>query len=248
MTTTLINRVAPAEQHELLRAADSLFTEHSIATVTFTDVATRAGLDVAAVQDVFPTKRELLVAVLAYKHQGWVRRLERNGQKIEDPRDEILAVFTCLEECFVDTTWRGCCFVNAYAELGREDQGIADLAVEHFTEVERHMAALCLGAELPVYVSQALTILIKAPAPNRVFITTPAPHDPPAWPPRCSCPFTRTSPANPTSSNQTNTRPHSCLRVNKHASSGQHEPYSPLPAEQPDQFPVGARVTDVLVS
>ena len=160
-TSTLINVVAPAEQHRILQAADSLFTEHSIAAVTFTDVAERAGVDVLEVSDSYPTKRDLLVAVLAYKHQGWVHRLERNGQKIDDPRDEILAVFSYLEECFIDTTWRGCCFVNAYAELGREDQGIADLALEHFREVERHMASLCLRADLPDYVSQALTILIQ---------------------------------------------------------------------------------------
>jgi AcrR family transcriptional regulator len=156
-----MSRVSPDDQRDVLRAADTLFTEHSISFVTLEGVAERAGVATTDVTATYATKRDLLIAVLAYKHQGWVHRLERNGQRTDDPRDEILEVFSYLEECFADTTWRGCCFVNAYAEVGREDEGIASLALEHFEEVERHMSILCERADLPDYVSDALTILIQ---------------------------------------------------------------------------------------
>ncbi|ROQ36541.1 TetR family transcriptional regulator [Frondihabitans sp. PhB188] len=148
-------------ERAILRAADSLFTEHSIDWVTLDAIADRAESSVGEITRRYATKREILVAVLAYKHQGWVARLEKNGTRVDDPRDEILEVFSYMEECFADTTWRGCCFVNAYAEVGREDEGIAALAVQHFEEVERHMSVLCARAGLPDYVSDALTILIQ---------------------------------------------------------------------------------------
>ncbi|AMM19368.1 hypothetical protein AX769_03500 [Frondihabitans sp. PAMC 28766] len=160
-TISLMSVVSADGQRAVLRAADTLFTEHSIAFMTLEGVASRAGVEIEDVTGVYATKRDLLIAVLAYKHEGWVHRLQHNGARTDDPRDEILEVFSYLEECFADTTWRGCCFVNAYAEIGREDEGIATLALEHFTEVERHMSALCVRAELPQYVSDALTILIQ---------------------------------------------------------------------------------------
>lgn len=145
----------------VLEAADSLFTEHSIDWVTLDAVAARAQIDVADLTRQHATKRDLLIAVLGYKHQGWVRRLERNALQVTDPRDEILEVFSYLEECFADDTWRGCCFVNAYAEVGREDVEIEALAVEHFDEVERHMSVLCARAGLPRHVSDGLTLLVQ---------------------------------------------------------------------------------------
>jgi len=160
-TLTLTSRVAPASHRGILDAADTLFTEHSIAFVTLDAVADRAGVPLSDVTSAYGTKRDLLIAVLAYKHQGWVRRLERNRERTDDPRDEILETFSYLEECFADTTWRGCCFVNAYAEVGREDEQIARLATEHFEEVERHMSALSVEANLPQYVADALTLLIQ---------------------------------------------------------------------------------------
>lgn len=161
MSSLMSVEIATDDQRAIVRAADTLFTEHSIDFVTLDAVASKAGIDVDLVTNLYSSKRELLIDVLAYKHQGWVRRLETNSEKTDDPRDEILGVFSYMEECFADTTWRGCCFVNAYAEVGREDQLIAALALEHFEEVERHMSVLCARANMPQYVSDALTILIQ---------------------------------------------------------------------------------------
>lgn len=161
-TPTLTSLEITSDEHRaILRAADTLFTEHSVDVVTLEAVAERSGVEAAEVRRLYDGTRALLMDVLAFKHQGWVSRLESNGTTTDDPRDEILEVFSYLEECFTDTTWRGCCFVNAYAELGREDDQIASFALGHFEEVERHMSVLCARANLPQYVSDALTLLIQ---------------------------------------------------------------------------------------
>lgn len=149
------------EQLAAVRAADDLFTEHGITPIALDAVATQAGLSSDILAEAFSTKRELLVAVLTWKHQGWARKLESIGEKSDDPRDEILGIFSYLEECFSDTSWRGCCFINAYGEVGRDDDGIAGLAEQHFSEVERHIGTLCARAGLPSHLAETLTLLIQ---------------------------------------------------------------------------------------
>ncbi|WP_423920930.1 TetR/AcrR family transcriptional regulator [Frigoribacterium sp. 2-23] len=148
-------------QRDVITAADSLFTENGISPVSVEQIAQRAGLSPAALADAFESKRDILIAVLAWKHQGWMHKLAWISATTTDPRDEILNIFSYLEECFTDTSWRGCAFINAYGELGRSDDGIGALAAEHFSEVERHIGVLCERAGMPSHVAETLTLLIQ---------------------------------------------------------------------------------------
>ncbi|MEK6311545.1 MAG: TetR family transcriptional regulator, partial [Curtobacterium sp.] len=51
-------------QRAVVDAADALYAEHGIASVSTADVARRAGLDSAVVTAAYPTQHDLAVAVL----------------------------------------------------------------------------------------------------------------------------------------------------------------------------------------
>lgn len=142
-------------------AADALFTEHGVIPVTVQQIADRAGLTLAELTAAYPTKQSLVVAVLQRWHGAWRRALSHITDVADDPRDEVLGIFTYLEECFADQGWRGCAFINGHAELGRQDPDIAALAREHFLDVERHLTLVCERGNMPAHIAQGLSLLIE---------------------------------------------------------------------------------------
>lgn len=144
-----------------VEAADALFTEHGVVPVTLEDVARRAGLPIHELHDAYPTKHDLVVAVLQRWHASWTEALDRIATASTDPRDQILGVFGYLEECFADEGWRGCAFINHHAELGRQDPVVAELARDHFRQVEQHLTQLCNRAGIPAHIAQNILLLVE---------------------------------------------------------------------------------------
>ncbi|WP_439692422.1 TetR/AcrR family transcriptional regulator [Curtobacterium sp. SP.BCo] len=160
LTLTPSTRETPT-QRAASGAADALFTEHGVIPVTVQQVADRAGITLAELTAAYPTKQSLVVAVLQRWHGAWRRALDHITEASADPRDEVLGIFSYLEQCFADEGWRGCAFINGHAELGRQDPDIAALAREHFLDVERHLTLVCERGSLPTHIAQGLSLLIE---------------------------------------------------------------------------------------
>ncbi|GGK97459.1 TetR family transcriptional regulator [Curtobacterium luteum] len=163
MTTPTLTPARPATptEHTAVEAADALFTEHGIVPVAMEDVARRAGVSLDELVAVYPTRHDLVVAVLQRWHGAWNAALDRIAAESDDPRDEVLGVFGYLEQCFAEDDWRGCAFINHHAELGRQDPAIAELSREHFRQVEQHLTQVCSRAGLPAHVAQAILLLVE---------------------------------------------------------------------------------------
>lgn len=165
MTLSLLT-TAPSSAHSavyeaIVVSADALFTAEGVTTVPLERVAAGADVSVAAVEEAFPTWHQLVVAPLQYRHQDWMAALLRAESAVEHPCDKILTVFSYLEQCFADHSYRGCAFINGYGELGRIDPLVARLADEHLQQCEQHIAMLCDAAELPTHLAPALTLLLQ---------------------------------------------------------------------------------------
>ncbi|MFZ7089330.1 TetR/AcrR family transcriptional regulator [Curtobacterium sp. RRHDQ10] len=150
-----------APQRAASGAADALFTEHGVGPVTMPQIADRAGLTLDELSRAYADKRALVIAVLQRWHGSWRRALDRITAVSDDPRDEVLAIFGYLEQCFADEGWRGCAFINGHAELGRQDAAIAELARQHFDDVERHLTLVCERGGMPAHIAQGLSLLIE---------------------------------------------------------------------------------------
>lgn len=148
-------------QRAVSSAADVLFTRDGVTPTTLEAVATRADVPLDVLTDAYPTKQALLVAVLRRWHGGWQGALDRIATEADGPVDEVLAVFSYLEECFADDDWRGCAFINGHAELGRQDPLVAVLVREHFSTIRAHLVAVCARAGIPAHVAGALTLLVE---------------------------------------------------------------------------------------
>lgn len=153
--------VRSADQEAIVASADALFAVEGVGPVSMARIAADAHVTDAVLRAAFPSKRKLLVAALQNRHHSWMRGLVAAEEVTDNPRDRLLTVFSYLEECFTDASYRGCAFVNGYGELGRSDAGVRQLADDHLRQVEQHVAMLCHLAVLPAHLAPALTLLLQ---------------------------------------------------------------------------------------
>ena len=78
----------------------------------------------------FPTKNDLIVAVLDYYRTTYVEYLNQIlNQKDKTSREKILAIFEDAKKWFEDIHFHGCLAVNAMGEFSGKDQAIEDSCI-----------------------------------------------------------------------------------------------------------------------
>ncbi|SFS99103.1 TetR/AcrR family transcriptional regulator [Saccharopolyspora flava] len=117
------------EQHRLdrealLDAAEGLFYENGIQAVGMDDVRAASRLPLKRIYRFFPTKDDLVVAVLQRRDRRWRTSLTAHVEALADPRERVLAVFDWLGEWFAEPGFRGCAWVNAHGELGASSEAV----------------------------------------------------------------------------------------------------------------------------
>lgn len=115
-----------AMQERILSTADRLFNGEGIRAVGVDKIAAEIGISKRTLYNYYPSKDELVFAYLS-------RRYVPVRASDSPPEEQILYMFDWLERWFGSSTFRGCPFVNAVAELG---DCAAKIAVE-FKEQRR---------------------------------------------------------------------------------------------------------------
>lgn len=133
-------------RERIVEAADALFYSRGIQAVGMDEVRSAAGVSLKRIYTEFPGKEQLVLAVLAARHQQWEDGLARAAAGVADPRARLLAVFDFLEQWFADDTFRGCGFINAFGELGATSPAVAAAAREHKTSFQAHATRLAVAA------------------------------------------------------------------------------------------------------
>ena len=100
-------------QERILETVDRLFYRHGIRAIGVDTVADEVGISKRTLYNHYPSKDGLIAAYLA-------RRLVELEMTDRPPLEQILGAFDRLERSVASKSFRGCPFVNAVAELGRE--------------------------------------------------------------------------------------------------------------------------------
>ncbi|MDH6220375.1 TetR/AcrR family transcriptional regulator [Streptomyces pseudovenezuelae] len=106
----------PTARERLLSAAGELFYAEGVQTVGIDRIIEHAGVAKASLYNTFGGKEQLILAYLESRHASVTGRLLRAIDRVEDPRERLLAVFEAQSELFAQPTYRGCAFVAASAE------------------------------------------------------------------------------------------------------------------------------------
>ena len=149
-------------REQILAAADELYYRRGYAAVGMDELRAAAGVSLRRLYALFPSKTDIVTAVLARKHAEWESGL--TGAVVDagaDPRDRLLAVYGYLENWFCTDDFRGCAFINAFGELGGTNPEVATIVRDHKASFQAYMADLVVAAGAPASLAAQLSILAE---------------------------------------------------------------------------------------
>jgi AcrR family transcriptional regulator len=132
---------------QVLASASRLFYAEGIRAVGVDRIAADANVSKMTLYRHFPTKDDLVVAVLRLRDKPARHMLAAATSSAETPVDSLLAGFAMLEPWFTSRTFRGCPFMNASLELADPGHPARAVAEEHKRAVRDHFADLARAAE-----------------------------------------------------------------------------------------------------
>jgi AcrR family transcriptional regulator len=140
--------VKPRER--VLRAASKLFYAEGIRAVGVERIAAEASVSKMTLYRHFPTKDDLVVAVLEQRDRPALGMLVAAAEHAGDsPRDKLVAPFALLEPWFTGPGYRGCPFMNASLELADPGHPAAAVASRHKGATRDRFAVLAAAAGVP---------------------------------------------------------------------------------------------------
>lgn len=152
---------AGARRDRIVRSADRLFYARGIGSVGMDAVRDAAGVSLRALYREFPSKEDLVVAVLGYRHELWNRGVRSAVEAIPDPAGRLLGVYDYLSEWFQHADFRGCGFINAFGEMGPTSPRVARAVREHKRSFQRYVDGLVAQAGGPAGLGPQLAILAE---------------------------------------------------------------------------------------
>lgn len=114
-------QIEPMSARErILSTAYRLFTGRGIRAVGTDEVIARSGVAKATLYRHFPSKNDLVLAVLQRREELWTLGLVEQQSRLrgDTPEEQILAIFDVFHDWFHNQDFDGCSFINVLLELG----------------------------------------------------------------------------------------------------------------------------------
>ncbi|MGO4432938.1 TetR/AcrR family transcriptional regulator [Arthrobacter sp. fls2-241-R2A-172] len=157
----------------IVATADGLYNAKGIQSVGMDELRTAAGVSLKKLYQEFPSKGSIVMAVLERRHQSWTEGLDATVRQAADPRAKLLAIFDYLAGWFCQDSFRGCGFINSFAELGAVSPEVAEYARKHKESFQEYVAALAADAGAPPYLAPQLSILAEGAQTTAAIAGTP---------------------------------------------------------------------------
>jgi len=157
----------------IIATADGLYNAKGIQSVGMDELRTAAGVSLKKLYQEFPSKGSIVMAVLERRHQSWTKGLDATVQQAGTPQKRLLAIFDYLAGWFCQDSFRGCGFINSFAELGAISPEVADYARKHKESFQEYVGHLAAEAGAPPYLAPQLAILAEGAQTTAAIAGTP---------------------------------------------------------------------------
>src|SRR6478735_2901845 len=120
MDLTDIAQRRPARER-ILSTAYALFTRRGVRAVGIDEIISQSGVAKATMYRHFPTKNDLVLAVLQRREQLWTFDLVERQSRLRgsSPEEQLLAIFDVFHDWFQkQEDFDGCSFINVLIEMG----------------------------------------------------------------------------------------------------------------------------------
>ena len=145
----------------IVATADDLYNAKGIQAVGMDELRAAAGVSLKKLYQEFPSKSSIVMAVLERRHQSWTEGLDAKVRQGATPRARLLAIFDYLAQWFAQDSFRGCGFINSFAELGAVSPEVAEYARKHKESFQDYVVDLSAEAGAPPYLAPQLSILAE---------------------------------------------------------------------------------------
>ena len=160
-------------RERVLNAADRLYYGRGIQSVGMDELRRASGVSLKGLYGVFPSKATIVLEVLDRRHTLWNTGVTDRVARAETPRAKLLAIYDYLSDWFSDDTFRGCGFINAFAELGSISPEVAERAREHKSGFQSYVARLVADAGADPHLAPQLSILAEGAQTTAAIAGTP---------------------------------------------------------------------------
>jgi len=175
-----MKRPTSEARQRLLATADRLFYAEGIRSVGIDRIIAEAGVAKMTLYSHFPSKDDLIVAVLEYREaqvlEFFASAVERHRA---NHRDDLQAFFAALKEWFASPGFRGCAFQNAAVELADPDHPGTQFVRGHklrFTGIVRGFVEAAVGKSAQKLAAM-IALLVEGAAVTAVVRGTPESAD-----------------------------------------------------------------------
>jgi AcrR family transcriptional regulator len=160
-----------APDARILLTAHDLFYRDGIRATGIDRVIAESGVAKKTFYRYFPSKDDLIVAFLEYRHTNWMAwfrdALARHGNTVD-------ALCPALAEWFGAETYRGCAFINAVVEVGTTLPQAKDISRQHKREMTAAIRAVLPKSRTAKVDAQALALAVDGAIIAAQFADEPA--------------------------------------------------------------------------
>lgn len=118
------------KKRQIVKAAFKLFKTRGFYATGVDLIMQTANVSKRTLYKYFPTKNDLIVAVLDYYRTTYADYLDQIlNQKDKTSREKILAIFEDAKQWFEDINFHGCLAVNAMGEFSGKDKAIENSCI-----------------------------------------------------------------------------------------------------------------------
>lgn len=144
-------------RERILLTAHELFYREGIRATGIDRVIAASGVTKVTFYRHFPSKNDLILAFLDYRHQRWMDwftdALRRKGKGLK-------ALVPALAEWFGDEDFRGCAFINSVGELGSTLPEVVAISQRHKQDMLAAITALLPPSKQRERDAQAIALAV----------------------------------------------------------------------------------------
>jgi AcrR family transcriptional regulator len=160
---------------QVLDAADQLFNDHGVRAVGMDRIRDASGVSLKRLYRLFPAKEQLVEAMLRRRDREFQQALTARIADLPTAREQLLAVFDFLYDWFREPDYRGCPFINAFAEMSATSRDITTAVEDQKHALKALLSRLAAAAGGPPALAEQLFVLANGAMVAAAILHSPEP-------------------------------------------------------------------------
>lgn len=168
-------------RERIVKTAERLFYAEGVRAVGIDRIIAEAEVAKMTLYNHFPSKDELILAVLEYREAKFDAMFEKwMGRHVKAGMGRLDAFFAALKDWFKSPGFRGCMFINACVELADAEHAASKFSAQHkerFHARLKHIIAEGAGTRTADAVAPAMALLVEGAIVTAVMERSVDPAD-----------------------------------------------------------------------